>query len=120
MLNDQTVAIIGAGNIGRALLGGLLHGHGLEPGQIRATRRNPAMLSDLQSEFPGIQIGTDNAAAVRGASVVVLAIKPQNARDVIAQIRNHVEADAMIVSVLAGLTTDYLQAAFGRPMAVIR
>ncbi|ARA92525.1 pyrroline-5-carboxylate reductase [Rhodothermaceae bacterium RA] len=120
MLNDQTVAIIGAGNIGRALLGGLLHGHGLEPGQIRATRRNPAMLSDLQSEFPDIQIGTDNAAAVRGASVVVLAIKPQNARDVIAQIRNHVEADAMIVSVLAGLTTDYLQAAFGRPMAVIR
>ncbi|MDX1741629.1 MAG: NAD(P)-binding domain-containing protein, partial [Rhodothermales bacterium] len=41
-LNDQTVAVIGAGNIGRALIGGLLNAHEFDPGQIRATRRSPA------------------------------------------------------------------------------
>ena len=120
MLSNQTVAIIGAGNIGRALIGGLLNGHGLEPSQIRATRRNPAMLDALGTQFPGIQTGTDNQEAVREASVVVLAVKPQHATAVIYDLQEAVPGDALLISVLAGMTTDGLQAAFGRPIPVVR
>lgn len=120
MLNNQTIAIIGAGNIGRALIGGLLHGHELDPAQIRATRRNPAMLAELEEQFPGVHTGTDNVAAVRDASVVVLAIKPQNAHEVILEIQGHVADDALIISVLAGLTSANLADTFGRDLAVIR
>ena len=120
VLSRQTVAIIGAGNIGRALIGGLLKGDYLGPEQIRATRRNPMALETLQAAFPGIQTGTDNVDAAHEASVVVLAIKPQNAGQVIEEIREHVRQDALIVSVLAGVTTEALQQSFGHHLPVVR
>lgn len=120
MLTQQTIALIGAGNIGRALIGGMLSAHEFAPEQIRATRRNPAALADLQAQFPGLQTSTDNLAAVAGASVVVLAVKPQMAVEVIEQIRDAVTPETLVVSVLAGLTTDAIAAAFGQPLPVVR
>ncbi len=120
MLTNQTIAIIGAGNIGRSLIGGILNTHELNPGQVRATRRNPAMLEALQEQFPGIHTLTSNVEAVRDATVIVLAIKPQNARQVIHEIREHVADDVLVISVLAGLTTEALQTAFAREIPVIR
>ena len=79
MLNDHRIAIIGAGNIGRALIGGLLRGQDVDPARIHATRRTPA---SLPQQFPGIRFGSDNAAAVADATIVVLAVKPQNAATV--------------------------------------
>ena len=117
MLSDHTVAVIGAGNIGRALIGGLLRGQDVDPGQIHATRRTYA---PLLQQFPGIHSGSDNAAAVSEATIVVLAVKPQNAATVVEEIRGHVPQTAMIVSVLAGVTTESLRAAFGRDLAFVR
>ena len=120
MPRDQTITVIGAGNIGRALIGGLLRGYDVDPARIRATRRSPDALTELQEQFPGVQTRSDNAEAVRGASVVVLAVKPQSAREVIEAIREAVDVRALVISVLAGLTTDALQTAFGKEMAVVR
>ena len=120
VLSKQTIAIIGAGNIGHALIGGLIRGEYVTPEQVRATRRNPAMLRQMQDEFPGLQTGTDNVEAVQGASVVVLAIKPQNARQVIEEVRDEVEDDTLVISVLAGVTTAGLADAFRRELPVVR
>ena len=120
MLVDQTVAILGAGNIGRSLIGGMLKGDEFDPSRIRATRRNTAALQELHDQFPGITVMSDNVEAVKGATVVVLAIKPQHAWYVIDEIKDHVNGNAMIVSVLAGLTADALEEAFGKELAVIR
>ncbi|MEM8599402.1 MAG: pyrroline-5-carboxylate reductase [Bacteroidota bacterium] len=120
MLADHTFAILGAGNIGRALIGGLLRGGDVHPEQLRATRRNPYALDALREQFPGIQASTDNAEAVRGATVVILAVKPQNLDAVIGTIRDAVPADALVLSILAGLTTDALGDALGQPLAVVR
>ncbi|MDX1548151.1 MAG: pyrroline-5-carboxylate reductase [Rhodothermales bacterium] len=120
VLTRHTIAVIGAGNIGRALIGGLLRGGYVEPGQVYATRRNPAALAELAAQFPGIHTGTDNREAARAATVLVLATKPQVAPHVIGEIRDAVRDDVLIVSVLAGLTTDALQRAFGREHPVVR
>lgn len=117
VLADHTIAIIGAGNIGRALIGGLLRGQDVDPGQIHATRRTPA---PILQQFPGIHFGSDNAEAVADATIVVLAVKPQNAAAVVGEIREHVAPGAMIVSVLAGVTTESLRTAFGRDLAFVR
>lgn len=120
MLTNHTVTIIGAGNIGRALIGGLVKGHDTDPSQIRATRRNAAALQELAEQFPGIRTLSDNTEAVRGATVIVLAIKPQNVFDVLQEIREHVAPDALVVSVLAGITTEAIRAALGQDIAVVR
>ena len=119
-LDHRVIAIIGAGNIGRALIGGLLRGNHMQAAQIRATRRNPAALHELQSTFPGVSTGTDNRAAVQDASLVVLAVKPYHVNEIILDIREHVAPDILIVSVAAGLTTEGLCSAFDRPLAIVR
>lgn len=120
VLSNQTIALLGAGNIGRALIGGLIKGDYLAPEQIRATRRHAATLKSLEADFPGILVGTDNVAAVRDASLIVLATKPQVISTVIDEIRDAVSDDTLIVSVLAGITTDRLQEAFGQELPVVR
>lgn len=117
MLNDHTITIIGAGNLGRALIGGLLSGHDLDAARIRATRRAPEA---LREQFPGIRSGSDNAAAVADATIVILAVKPQNAAEVLAEVRDHLTPSALFVSVLAGVTTDSLERALGREIAIVR
>ncbi len=119
-LSHQTVTVIGAGNIGRALVGGLLAGNCLDPSQIRVTRRNPNALEDLKRVLPGVTVGNDNPTAVCGATVVVLAVKPANWLTVVKEIRDHVDSEVLIVSVLAGLTTAQIGRAFSPSQPIIR
>jgi len=106
--------------MGRAIVGGLLRGHDLDPARIRATRRTASLRDALAADFPGLAPTADNRAAVDGATVVVLAVKPQNVAGVVEEIREAVSDDALVISILAGITTDALEAAFGRPLAVVR
>lgn len=120
MLEKNDIAIVGAGNIGRALIGGLLNAHNVEPERIRASRRNPKLLSELAVTFPGIRTFSSNAQAVRGAGVVVLAIKPQGAQVVLEEIKGSLDAGTLVISVLAGLRTTAIENALGRGLPVVR
>ncbi|MEZ4698773.1 MAG: pyrroline-5-carboxylate reductase [Rhodothermales bacterium] len=119
-LENAAIAIVGAGNIGRALIGGLLKGHDLEPDQIRASRRTRESLDELEIQFPGIRTSVENTDAVAGADIVILAIKPQMASRVIGEIKNSVQNHTLIVSVLAGVTTATLVERFGKNLPVVR
>ena len=119
-LKEHQIAIIGAGNIGRALIGGLLKGHDIDPGNIRASRRNESALTQLQEQFPGIITTTDNQEAVKGATIVILAVKPQVVLDIISEIKRVVKEDTLIISVLAGITTDTLHHKFELNLPVVR
>ena len=119
-LSHHQIAIIGAGNIGRALIGGLLKGHDINPSHIRATRRNQSALDELQNQFPGIRTTTNNQEAVQGATIVILAVKPQVILEVIAEIRSVITEDTLVISVLAGITTQTLEEKFELELPVIR
>ena len=119
-LKDHQIAIVGAGNIGRALIGGLLKGHDIDPGRIRASRRSESALADLGEQFPGIKTTTDNQEAVRGATIIVLAVKPQVVLDIISEIKRVVTEDTLVISVLAGITTDTLHNKFELNLPVVR
>ncbi len=119
-LGGHTFAILGCGNMGRAIVGGLLRGHDVRPEHVRATRRTAALRDSLAADFPGLTPTGDNRAAVKGASVVVLAVKPQNVAAVVEEVREAVPDGALVISILAGITTEALEAAFGRPLAVVR
>lgn len=120
MLSNHTVAVIGAGNIGRALIGGMVKGHEFDPSQLWATRRNTWALDQLADDFPGIRTTRDNTEAVENATIVLLAIKPQNIHEVLSEIREHVSPETLVISVLAGVTTDALQSSLGQDLAVVR
>ncbi|CAN5470263.1 pyrroline-5-carboxylate reductase [soil metagenome] len=120
MMSNQTITILGAGNIGAAVIGGLIRGGDVPAENIRATRRSATALDELAARFPGIAALTDNANAVEGADVVVLAVKPRQAIDVVTEIRPRLAPNALVISMLAGITTESIGGALGSEIAVIR
>jgi len=119
-LSNQIITVIGAGNIGHALVGGLLNGGHVTPSRIRVTRRNPRALEILRGTFPGVSAGVDNKTAVDGATIVVLAVKPTNWLSVTKEIHEHIHPKTLIVSVLAGLTTTRIRQEFSAHQPVVR
>lgn len=101
-------AIIGLGNMGRALLRGILAAKLSPPSHITVTARTPSRLAAARSDF-GVTATSDNAAAVRDADVVILCIKPQNLEDVAAEIRPSIDARHLVISILAGKTTRQIE-----------
>ncbi|GAA1984145.1 NAD(P)H-dependent glycerol-3-phosphate dehydrogenase [Isoptericola halotolerans] len=75
-------------------------------GQVADERRNTKYLPDV--ELPAMRATTDAAAALAGASVVVVAIPSQVARTTLEGLREHLEPDAVVVSLMKGieLSTD--------------
>lgn len=93
----KKIAIIGAGNMGSAIAASLLGGGAL----IVCTAASQSTLDIIKAEMPGAEATADNAAAVRDADMVILAVKPYIAPGVIEEIKGHIRPGAVIVSVVA-------------------
>jgi pyrroline-5-carboxylate reductase len=113
------LTVLGAGNMGRALIGGLLR-HGMRAEQITVGERHEAARATLSRDF-GITALTDNAAAIRKASVVVLAVKPYDVGPVLAPLAQDLqERRTLLLSVAAGVRIQALQRWCGPQVPVIR
>lgn len=117
-----TIAIIGAGSMGGAILGGLLAPDVTVVGGIRVTNRSRAK-ADLVA-LPGVtsyalaETSDANLRAVSGAAIVLLAVKPAMIRETLLEIAPALDADALIISVAAGVTISTMEDAV--PNAVVR
>lgn len=115
----DSIAFIGAGNMGRAIVGGLIEG-GHPARQIRVADLDPAAGQRLQASF-GVVGCVDNASAVAGADVVVLAVKPQQMREVALALRPALATSRpLVLSLAAGITTTALGRWLGADAAVVR
>jgi pyrroline-5-carboxylate reductase len=118
-LSSLRIAIIGGGNMARGLLGGLL-AHGARPALITVTAASQATRTAVARDL-GVHTGADNAAAVAGAHVVVLAVKPQIMGAVTRQLAPALRAGSpLVISVAAGIRTSQLQAWIGEDLPGVR
>jgi pyrroline-5-carboxylate reductase len=99
-----TVAVIGAGTMGETLLAGLLRS-GWSADRIVATERRPERAAEL-AERHGIRI-VENDEAVAVADVLLIAVKPQDAADLMAELGPLVAPPKLIVSLCAGLPISF-------------
>ncbi len=95
----ELIAFVGGGNMAASLIGGLLAA-GHPAARLRASTRSAESAERLRRRF-GIEVLTDNAATVRGAGVVVLAVKPQLMAEALHGVRP--EPGATVISVAAGV-----------------
>lgn len=114
----MSIVFVGAGNMARSIIGGLLE-QGLSAPSITACAPSAASLQNLQ-ETTGINITQDNIAAVGKAETVVLCVKPQIMSVVCEQLREHIPDHALIVSVAAGISCASLHRWLGESRAIIR
>lgn len=108
---DPRISIIGAGNMARALAGGLI-ARGHDHARITAADPDEGARDAMRSAH-GIEVSADNAASVRGAEVVILAVKPQVLDDVARGIADVLEPGCVVVSVAAGVPISSLRRALG-------
>src|SRR3979490_389358 len=119
MNNIRRLAFIGGGNMAAALIGGLTK-RGLSPTRVVVADPNQEQLQRLVRDH-GITAAADNADAVKGAEVVVLAVKPQQMRAVALNLAAHMaETRPLGISVAAGIPHAALARWFGPKIPVIR
>jgi len=101
-MSKTRIAFIGAGNMAASLIGGL-RAKGLDATQIRASDPGAETRARVNAEH-GIEVFADNADAIQGADVVVLAVKPQAMKAVCEAIRPSLKPNQLVVSIAAGIT----------------
>ena len=117
-MKRQRVAVLGLGKIGSILLDGLLKA-GLPPESAVATVRHADRAQALGAKRR-VPVGTDNRAAVRGADVILIAVKPQNVRELLTEIRADVTPAQVVISAAASVPTGFIEDALGAPIPVVR
>lgn len=120
ILNNASpkIAFIGAGNMARAIIGGLL-AEGFKRINIVASGPRQETLDRVAAEY-GINVTTDNQAAASTADVVVLAVKPQMLKEVCQGLANSLAHKPLIISLAAGITTESIASWLGGDQAIVR
>ena len=102
------ITFVGGGAMGEAIIGSLIGKKLLNPTQICVSEPVPTRREYLNSTY-GVTTETDNSQAVTGASVAVLAVKPQVLGPVMADLKGNLSPAALVVSIMAGVQIDTLQ-----------
>lgn len=118
-LQNKTIAFIGAGNMGEALIRGLLAGRSVVASQIIATDVR-AERRDFFAKTFGVRAIGDNLEAVKEADIVVLAVKPQHVDDVLLGFKWAMTDGKLLISIAAGVTTARIERYLGERMRVMR
>lgn len=117
-MKEMKVAIIGGGNLGAAMVEGLLKTQALAAENVYVTRRRTNLLKHLKEK--GVNVTSDNAKAVAACDIVVLAVKPYQVPNIMQEVKAVLSPDKVLVSFVAGMTLDVLQKAAGDAIPVFR
>ncbi len=101
MLNGVRIAFIGAGAMGEAMVQGLLKQGIADKEHLVAADPSPERGKFLREHY-GIETTTDNVAAVRGAGLIVLAVKPQVLNAVLVNLKGKIPSGALVLTIVAG------------------
>src|SRR5215472_7406407 len=118
-LSGKRVAVLGAGKMGGILVKALLDKKLLSPSLTTATVQHEERASALSQKL-GIPVGTDNAAAARGADIVIVGVKPQAVQAVMDVIRTQIKPEQLVISVAASVPTSAIENALGSSIPVVR
>lgn len=115
----KRIAVIGAGNMGSALLRGILASGWGEKSKLVASHPNKRKASSLAKEL-GIRVTGNNRDAAREAEVVILAVKPQILEGVLAEIRPDLREAQLLISIAAGFPTHRIESTLEGSVPVVR
>lgn len=107
------IGFIGLGNMAAAMIGGMLDKKLIEASEIIGSCKTKASAEKMAAKY-GITAYVDNCEVAKQADMLFLAVKPIFLPEVIADIRDSVRKDAIIVSIVAGKSMAFLKESFGR------
>lgn len=115
---NEKICFIGAGNMTRSLIGGLIQ-DGVSAANIIATDLREQAGAELTGLFPGISFSSDNLQAATQADVVVLAVKPQGLQNAAREL-SPLQKQPLFLSIAAGIRSDDINRWLGSGRSVVR
>ena len=106
----RTIGMIGAGNMGSAILRGIVEAEYVRASQIIAFDTNRKRMRELEEDLPGVALAADCLEVVEQADLIILAVKPIMMKEVIDRIRQGLQGKA-VLSIAAGWTVGMLEKA---------
>lgn len=116
----KRIAVLGAGNIGSALIGGILKGGVADREHLLATDLNAERVQEIAERFSiAVTLG-GNREAVQAAEVIILAVKPYTLPGVLVEIRDVLRDDQILISVAAAVPVALIEKLIGRRLPIFR
>ena len=116
---SKKLGFIGCGNMGKAMIHGVLASGKAQSGDILASAKTESSREKNAAEL-GIRLTADNKSVAEFADILFLAVKPQYYEEVIAEIKDTVSDDEIIVSIAPGKSLSWFDEMFGKSLKVIR
>jgi pyrroline-5-carboxylate reductase len=119
MNGSKKVGFIGGGNMGEALIKGLLVSGSLDASRITVSDISQERLDHLQKTYH-VVIANDNAELAGGVDVIVIAVKPQHMGDVLAEIKDSLDHLPLLISIAAGVPLANIEQGLEKRIPVVR
>lgn len=116
---EKKIGFIGCGNMGKAILGGLIASGQVQPGQIWVYTPSPEKVAALHDEY-GINAAQSAQEVAQVADIVFGAVKPNIMIKVLSDVASSLNKETLVVSIAAGVTLDQLARALGHDRKIIR
>ncbi|XTZ37508.1 pyrroline-5-carboxylate reductase [Salmonella enterica] len=116
---DKKIGFIGCGNMGKAIVGGLIASGQAQPGDIWIYTPTPDKVAALHNEF-GINAAASPQEVAQVADIVFGAVKPNITVKVLSEIASSLNKETLVVSIAAGITLDQLARALGHDRKIVR
>ncbi|MEO1228091.1 MAG: pyrroline-5-carboxylate reductase [Myxococcota bacterium] len=117
-LDQKRLAVVGCGNLGRALVAGLIESGAMSPDRIAVSNRRSERSRAMAERFQ-VRAADDNVDCVSGADVVLVAVKPQIVPGVLEELAGPAQ-DALVISVAAGVSSGRIESELERNPRVVR
>lgn len=116
---NKNIGFIGSGNMGRAIIGGIISSNLVSPANIIASDITKETLTDLRETY-GIDVTVNNIEVAHRADILFLAVKPNIYPVVIKEIKKAVKEDVIIVVIAAGQSIAKIEKLFNKSIKVVR
>ena len=117
-LENKKIAIIGIGNMGKALTYGLLRHRTISPSNLILS--DPTFADLVHFKKLSVKLTSDNKEAAKNADVIILAVKPQIILSVLEDIKHLVSQDQLIISIAAGIEIKIIKSILESRQPVVR
>ncbi|HZA26168.1 MAG TPA: pyrroline-5-carboxylate reductase [Actinomycetota bacterium] len=118
-MSDRRVAFLGGGKMGEALIAGLIRSGGRSKDEIIVTCRREERAAEL-AERHGVSTTLSNEEAARWTPTMVITVKPQDMEALVAQVRDAIGTDHLVISFAAGIRCEFIENLLPPGVPVVR
>ncbi|WNB90198.1 pyrroline-5-carboxylate reductase [Bacillus sp. NEB1478] len=120
MLKYRNITFIGAGSMAESMISGLINKEGIAPEQITAANHSNIQRRIELIDRYGINSLSFDEVTISNTDVIILAVKPKQAELVLEQLKPNLQDHHIVLSVLAGISTGFMEEIIGKKLPVIR